>query len=273
MTKGKNTEPRKIDQWNLNDLKFFDNWTKNLLLASPVQLERFSLWRLTKPSKLPVLTQRLEFILGEFEDEAKKKLEENGLDSEELIKRWRTLFDPKKCGPLDRFGIPLSLRRIEDEYPSLSEPFQTSIQLQNAAHVALCADRVRTDISNGDTEQTAIDTVKFCFTVFSANLHEIIIRGIRAKWGPTKPRPSSGKKWVLSLLEYARTNLKIKTFSELMIYLRAHYQGKEKALKINKRKVYLSLTRKGDYRLNCGRENIGSEAFRKRFQALKKLGS
>jgi hypothetical protein len=180
MTKGKKNEPRKIDRWDRDDLTFLDNRTKDLSFSSPYDLER----GLEHPTEFlkrsqtePGLTL-LEFILREFEDEAKKILEENDLNSEELIERWRTFYDIEDFSRL--------CLQLEYDSPSLLEPSHTSMQLQMAAHVAFCVDRLRSDISNGDAEQTAIDMLKLCFAAVNVNLHEIIIRGIRAKTGPAK---------------------------------------------------------------------------------------
>ena len=275
MIRGKKDEPRKIDCWN-PDLDDFPNENRTTLfsLFSPVEVER-NLERLTeslKRSQTESGLTPLEFILREFEDEAKKKLEENGLDSKELIELWCAGFDLEDCGPLSPLRTVL-----EDDYPSLIWPDEKAIQLQNAAHVGFCTDRVRRDIRKGDAEQTAIDMLKLCFATVNANFHEIIIRGIRAENAPKKKRRVREKPWFLLVLEYAKAKAQRKTFSGLITYLRAHHEGKEKPLKIDKGKVYLELSRKGDYRLNYKtrnkKESIGSEAFRKRFQELKKLGS
>lgn len=259
MTKGKKNEPRKIDQWSSDDLAFPDNRTKSFAFDSPYGLER------------GLEGTELESILREFEDEAKKILEENGLDSEELIEAWRICFDVKDFSSL--------CLQLEYDFPSLLSPLSTSMQLQNAAHVFFCADRVRSDISKNDAKQTAIDMLKLCFTAVAANLHEIIKRGIRAKMGPTKPRPSRKKAWIDSVLEYARANAQRKNFPGVMTYLRRH-EGKAKALKIDNGKVYLSPPSywKGDYKLNYVVRNkkpqhIGTWALKKHFEALKKLGS
>lgn len=215
MTKGKKNEPRKIDLWNPDDLTFLDNRTKDLSFSSPYELER-SLERLTESLKRsqtdPGLTP-LEFILREFEDEAKKKLEENGLDSEELTELWRTLFDPEDFSSL--------CRSLEDDFPSLVSPLEPSMQLQNAAHVAFCVDRLRNDISKSDVEQTAIDMLKLCFAAVNVNLHEIIIRGIRAKTGPAKGgrTPKKEERFFL-VARYALQNSKKKDTLSLWKYLK-----------------------------------------------------
>ncbi len=84
---------------------------------------------------------------------------------------------------------------------------------------------------------------------------------------------------MLQILDYARTNARTKSFAGIMKYLIAKHEGKEKALRINKGKFYLLLTRRGDYKLNYTvsgkKESVSSETFRKRFyqylQPVKRL--
>jgi len=273
MTKGKKTEPREIDRWKPDDLTFIDNRTKKLSFSSPYDLEN-DLQRLAeslKHSQTEPKPTLLESILREFEDDAKKELEENGLDSKGLSAGLRTLCDPEDFSRLCKDGFKIG------EYEVFFQmPLEAPTQFHMAAHVAFCVDRLRSDISNGDAVQTAIDMAKLCFTTVGAHLHEIIKRGIRAKNAPKKPRQGREKTWVLPVLEYARTNAKRKKFPGVITYLIAQHAGKEKALKIGKGKVYLSFLRDGDYRLNYvarnKKESIGYETLKKYFQRLKKMG-
>jgi hypothetical protein len=235
--KKQKSEPRNIDRWNPDDLTFLDNRTKDLSFSSPYELER-SLERLTESLKRsqtePGLTP-LEFILREFRDEAKKKLEENGLDSEELTEVWRTLFDPEDFSSLHLY--------LEYNSPSLLEPLETSVQLQNAAHVAFCVDRLRSDISNGDAQQTAIDMLKLCFATVGANLHEIIIRGIRAERGPSLGGKTSQRKRGIDLA-IEKIFKGQDAFSIWLYFVKNHY-GYEKALEIEGYKIFFKIDIQG----------------------------
>jgi len=111
--KKQESEPRKIDRFHHDDLHFFDNRTKLLLYSLPFEMER-DFERLSKSligSQTDQAQTPLEVVLREFEEEARKKLEENGLDSEDLTESWAGLFDVEDFGPLRRI--------LHDDYPAL----------------------------------------------------------------------------------------------------------------------------------------------------------
>lgn len=263
--KKQKSEPRKIDCWSPDDLTFLDNRTKEFSFSSPYDLER-DLERRAESLKCsqtePGLTL-LESILREFEDEAKKKLEENGLDSEWLTEVWRTFFDPKDFSRLRL--------HLEYDFPSLLEPLETSMQLQMAAHVAFAADRVRNDISNGNAEQTAIDMLKLCFSIVGANLHEIIVRGIRAKGAPFKVRGTKKRpEGLLSAFKYALKNSPKKDGPSLWKFLKEYCRGDDKIFngfdiifEEKENKIY-QYSREGKFR------RIGFRGFQRRLSEIKK---
>ncbi len=199
MTDGKKNEPKRIDRWNDFDIDLVNNWTKNLLFESPFCLDQ------------DLELKPLEFFLIEFEDEAKKILEENGLYSEELVEAWRTPSDVKDFS---------RLYPQRKDSPSLFSPLLTSMALQNVAYVFLCVHRVRKDILNGDAEQTAIDMLRLCFATVSANLHEMIVRGIKAKTAPARGGKKEKKVPAFNLLvRYAWQNSKRKTCLSMWEFL------------------------------------------------------
>ena len=231
------SEPKEIDLCKDVDLTFLDNRTKNLSFSAPYELER-TLKRLTESLKHSQTKPRLtllEFILREFEDEAKKKLQENGLDSEELTELWYDRFDPEDFSHL---RDPLC-----NYYPSLTEPLESSVQLQNAAHVGFCTDRVRRDIAKGDAEQTAIDMLKLCFATINANLHEIIRRGIRAEKAPSSGGKKSQRKRGIDLA--IEKNFKDQDAFSAWLYFAENHYGYEKALKIEGYDVFFGIDIQG----------------------------
>ena len=86
------------------------------------------------------------------------------------------------------------------------------------------------------------------------------------------------KSWVLPVIQYAMTKAKKKSCAGVIKFLVTYHEGKKKALKMGRGKVYLFLTRNGDYKLRYEsrrkREEITSETFRREyFEPLKKLGT
>ena len=222
MIDGKKNEPKRIDRWNDFDLDLVNNWTKNLLFEGPFCLDQ------------DLELKPLEFFLIEFEDEAKKILEENGLYSEELIEAWR---NPSNVKDFSR------LYPQRKDSPSRFSPLLTSMSLQNVAYVFLCVHRVRRDILNGDARQTAIDMLRLCFATVSANLHEMIVRGIKAKTAPAKGGKAGKKKHgIIAAIEKIFKGQD--AFSAWLYFAENHY-GYEKALEIEGYKIFFRIDIRG----------------------------
>ena len=157
---------REIDKAKLVDGAFINNTTKAFSLSYPDEIEN-EINHLKESLKHPQSKHGLtpfEFILRGFEDEAKKILINAGI-SIDLSDIWESLWLWKKHGIYSR-GF--------------------DIRTANAGQILLSAMLVRDDIIAGEPELVALDMMRLCFAAVGANLHDVVITGIRAKWGRSK---------------------------------------------------------------------------------------
>ena len=231
---------KKISQFTEDESAFLDSRTKDLALSYPHELDAI-FKRIASWSPRPI-----EIILQGFENEALA-----------LLKR--------KSLPTDRADL-WTLLQEED----------LDLEGESAARIVLSASTLRDAIQNGEAELAAVEMLKISFAALALNLHEVVIRGIRAKAAPSK----GGRvpKIRPNILEATVKLLEAKPSLSAMEAWRTF--GRTKPLRVGDSEIYFhkDLGGAGEDRLvednGFNTFSIGYEAFRKNYfaPARKKLG-
>ena len=162
---------RPLGQYNLEDAEFFNKTTtRDFSTSYPEELDE-ALERLKEalshPDSEPGLTQ-LEFILRRLEKEAKAVLIDHGYPTE---------LDELK-GLESEHTYPVQL-----EYGGTAWKCDVDIQSLSARQVLFSAMLLREAVADGEAEQAAIEMMRLIFAAISADLHDTIMQGARARRG------------------------------------------------------------------------------------------
>jgi hypothetical protein len=165
-TKKKRTNPF----WGRDDWALTEGFVTGAVLSWPQSLE----------TSLEVLKRRLKgqsgsaslilVILEIFEGEARAIFEKAVIEGERL----------QKVKPDSKRASLLEIRKYQ------TKESEIQAKMDGAKRVIARAFEIREDISERNAEQTAVDMMRLVFASVTANLHEIVMKGIRAKTAPSR---------------------------------------------------------------------------------------
>lgn len=218
----KNDKKEKVPVWKKEDYDLINTGTRQIVLAHPMHFE--TLLNILK--RIPFPPPLIERLLQGFEREAKGLLKEVN----PLIKKHQN----KKPSP---------------QYGSLAEITKWQMidnklyaKYDSAKRVLIAANDVREAIRAKDAERTAIDTMRLVFAAVTANLHEIIMKGIRAKTAPAKGgRADKEKHGIIAAIKRTMKKIDKEDAFSLWLYFAENHHGYENAFKIGKYKIFFQI--------------------------------
>jgi hypothetical protein len=212
---------RKIDEYKREDADFITTATKEFSLTYPHELDdaldRIEEW-IKHPQEEPGLTP-LEVILRQLEAEARAILAEYGYPTDLDGLWWVDLED-------DVAGILVS----------------------SAKRVLSCAGNVRQHIANNEmTVEAATEMMRLVFATVCADMHDVIITGVRAKAGrPRGGSASTKKRGIILVIKKALKEFEAKghhlTRKGLWRYFKEHHDIDEgqNPIEIGNYEIYYS---------------------------------